>query len=803
MGKVDVKRREVNDNHKPISFAFLLSVYIAVASLAVLILFSIILSSSFEKATLNISRIVKQDFLKVKKNQIRYDVFKLIREIHFRDMHSHRRMRKVIYWSLNKALSVAKNLYDTYKLMFSVQAGKSIAIKFLEENTFHMGDGAFAVVASNGAVLNGNRIRFSDRTRSRFVSYARNSKNGFYINGKTASGRQFVGYARYFSPIRMFVMSFVYTEPFVKRIQRQTIMSLFKSSFGINVDQYVFIYTLDGDVLLEAGNVYRRTHPKLWHIGNLSRCKPESVFKRILSACNMGGGFLEYKWVEPSSGKLAWKISYVALYKPWGWIVGEGFYVNRAESIASYISTQLRSALNRVAEDAWIVAFFVLAVVFAASGFIFWLTRRTVRGLLDQMNMAFEKGVRIDQERYLTGEVRDIVGYINRALERFDQYENEFLEAFVRAIEARDSYTRGHSQRVAAYSQRMAQRLGYDEVKQREIYRAGLVHDIGKLGIPDSILLKPGRLTGNEYRIIKYHPIFSYEIVSRVSRFKGIAGIVRHHHERCDGSGYPDGLLCDEIEFEARILAIADVFDALTTKRIYRGALTPDEAIELMEQEPLDQDIIRQCRDVLKHAYKELERQADYGGMAEVERIRKELYEVDYRTGLKRREYVIAKAAELAESGKRFAMFMVDIKDLGIINLEFPFEVGDKLISFTAIALESTIRQLGLDSTYLARAKEDAFLFIVELTEERENRLAELADEIRSELKRRVKGMFVESEIRYITEDNRGIEEFIDYHVLYCIFPNDADDPLRMPHVCSLKKMLKGLYLNVESSRKK
>ncbi|RKY00560.1 MAG: hypothetical protein DRP54_05255 [Spirochaetes bacterium] len=146
-------------------------------------------------------------------------------------------------------------------------------------------------------------------------------------------------------------------------------------------------------------------------------------------------------------------------------------------------------------------------------------------------------------------------------------------------LEAKDPYTRGHSERVGDYAFKIALKLGYLQEDSKFLKYAGNLHDIGKINIPDSILLKNGPLTEDEYNIMKKHPIASKEMVSHISLFRKIQGVFLHHHERMDGRGYPDGIAGNEIETGARILAVADAYDAMTSNRPYRNALSNEEAI--------------------------------------------------------------------------------------------------------------------------------------------------------------------------------------------------------------------------------
>jgi putative two-component system response regulator len=153
------------------------------------------------------------------------------------------------------------------------------------------------------------------------------------------------------------------------------------------------------------------------------------------------------------------------------------------------------------------------------------------------------------------------------------------------SIEARDPYTRGHCDRLAEMSARLGERLGLSEEHIRALRRAGIVHDVGKIVVPDAILLKPGPLTPDEIRIMRKHAEVGERICAPLKSMRLVLPIIRHHHEKRDGSGYPDGLHGDQIPLAARILQLADVYDALTTDRPYRTAVCSQSALRLMQEE--------------------------------------------------------------------------------------------------------------------------------------------------------------------------------------------------------------------------
>ncbi len=168
-----------------------------------------------------------------------------------------------------------------------------------------------------------------------------------------------------------------------------------------------------------------------------------------------------------------------------------------------------------------------------------------------------------------------------------DRLQRAFLQSLqglANALEAKDPYTRGHSERVASLARELALRLGCSPREARVVAEAGLLHDLGKIGIPEAVLRKPGPLTDAEWDLMREHPLVGARIVAPLDFFAEGALIIHHHHERQDGSGYPAGLAGPAIPLGARIVAVADVYDALTSDRPYRRGLAPSEAIGWIEQ---------------------------------------------------------------------------------------------------------------------------------------------------------------------------------------------------------------------------
>ena len=167
---------------------------------------------------------------------------------------------------------------------------------------------------------------------------------------------------------------------------------------------------------------------------------------------------------------------------------------------------------------------------------------------------------------------------IKQAHSENESLSNNIMLSLAQTIDAKDKYTKGHSTRVADYSVLIADKMGFSKKEKDRIYRMGLLHDIGKIGIPDEIINKPGKLNDDEYEIIKSHSMHGYEILSKMESFPELSQGARWHHERYDGTGYPDGIKGQDLPLEVRIISVADSYDAMTSNRSYRQYL-PQEKV--------------------------------------------------------------------------------------------------------------------------------------------------------------------------------------------------------------------------------
>lgn len=231
----------------------------------------------------------------------------------------------------------------------------------------------------------------------------------------------------------------------------------------------------------------------------------------------------------------------------------------------------------------------------------------------DQLLLLVESGIKSVKQM---NEIQRINNELLDANEKLEKAYLDTVQTLRYTIEAKDPYTRGHSDRVSEYSILLGQELGLSDDQLKTLRVGGLFHDIGKIGIPDSILLKEAKLTDDEYSQIKNHPSIGAHILCNAAVFQEIIPIVKHHHERYDGKGYPSKLAGDQIPYLARVAAVVDAFDAMTSKRAYRDAIpleTVKSEIERCSGTQFDPVMAEAFLNILNNKYDEIKKiQDDY-----------------------------------------------------------------------------------------------------------------------------------------------------------------------------------------------
>lgn len=295
------------------------------------------------------------------------------------------------------------------------------------------------------------------------------------------------------------------------------------------------------------------------------------------------------------------------------------------------------------------------------------------------------------------------------------------INTIANTIDAKDEYTKGHSYRVACYSQMLAKELGMSEEEAKNIHSVALLHDIGKIGVPDSILNKPGRLTDEEYAIMKQHPVIGAEILKDINILEGLDIGAKYHHERFDGKGYPEGLKGDEIPYIAKIIGIADAYDAMSSNRVYRKRFSDEKILEEIEKckgSQFDPDIA----DAFIRLLKEKRLQDLSPDHIEVKQgkdddVTESLSINDLQEALEKKrddkslleqlgqpkniESIIAQELKKGDG----CLFLIDLDNIGAVNEKYGFHRGDYYLSIIAQTLLDYKEKL-----HISRIDGDEFL---------------------------------------------------------------------------------------------
>lgn len=332
---------------------------------------------------------------------------------------------------------------------------------------------------------------------------------------------------------------------------------------------------------------------------------------------------------------------------------------------------------------------------------------------------------------WILGVAAIIYGYRKTSIavsKKLRNYE-EGVFNLVDIIEKRDSYTAGHTQRVAKYAKLLADELDIPNYEKELLYRASMLHDIGKISTPDSILLKPGKLSELEYKIIKNHVTTSYEILSNVSIYKDIAEIVRHHHEYYDGSGYPQGLAGKQIPFLSQILTLADCFDAMTTDRIYKGRKSVKEAIQEISQlsdQQFNPIIVKAANRAL--LYVNTERKVSQLPESDLQHERFSYFYKDNVTHAYNQRYLELLLSKQKQELKKYKYgLLIRVHNFSQFNSENSWNHGDKKLSDIVNKLQSleenhlVFRLFGDDFVLLLQNKIDSLQRKKLLSDELEN----------------------------------------------------------------------------------
>lgn len=261
--------------------------------------------------------------------------------------------------------------------------------------------------------------------------------------------------------------------------------------------------------------------------------------------------------------------------------------------------------------------------------------------------------------------------------DKIENYEQTLL-SLVELVEMRDTYTGGHSQRVAKYCKLIAQKMGYDDEQCELVYKAGILHDIGKIGTPDAVLLKPSHLDKLEFSVMKEHVNVSANLLRKIPMYRELADVVASHHEHYDGSGYPKGLKKNEIPELARIMIVADAFDAMTTNRIYKGRKELKDAIEELKKysgSQFDPSVVKYATEAL--AGVTVDKNIFQLPSNEMEHTRFAYFYKDQITGAYNKQYLELVLAQYTNAFKEKKITLIFTHNFSAYNKQYGWDRGN------------------------------------------------------------------------------------------------------------------------------
>ena len=481
---------------------------------------------------------------------------------------------------IDKAYKIVTNIYEKNKNTLSKKEIITHIKNALETIRFNDGNGYFSIHHMDGInilqpinkSLEGTSVLYREDSSGAYpvqkaIEIAKNKGEGFFTwyyykpNDHSKEYKKF-GIAKRFEPYDLIITTAIFEDDFIKSVKKNILEHL--KLIRYENDGYIFVFNQNGKVLLTKAN------RKLMVVkGSIFSKKLKEFIKS-----NKQEDYLEYLFYDTNSQYS--KISFVKKLDNYNWLIGAGFNFDELNALISQNQKILKELYSKNINTLLFSSIGIFIILLFISYFI--------SQYLEKIFHSYKKEI------------------LSHELELNANYK-QTINSLVELIEQRDFYTAGHSQRVANYAVIIAKAMNFSKKEINILKEISLLHDIGKIAIPDSILLKPSTLTKQEFEIIKEHSKIGYNVLSKIPMFKEFSNIILSHHERYDGSGYPKGLKKDEIPIFASILSIADSFDAMTSTRVYNTTKTVQEALDILKKDSgklFDEKIINVAIKALK-----------------------------------------------------------------------------------------------------------------------------------------------------------------------------------------------------------
>lgn len=472
----------------------------------------------------------------------------------------------------------------------------------------------------------------------------------YYKPGDTSKIYEKFGIVKKFAPYNLIITTAIFKEDFENSLKKEMLRHFSEIEYMDNG----YIFVIDGNTKALVSQT-KKEDKKYNDIHFL--LKLQSFINSSQKST-----YLEYSHQKDS--KIYSKISYFLKVENIDWIIATGFNLDKlnvnVENEQQALKKRYHKKMNTI---------------------LFWAGVSTLLFLM--LSILFSKVLK-----------KMFYNYKKQIIDKEEEKVNNYLQtifSLVDLIEKRDFYTAGHSRRVAQYSVAIAKKMNFSKEDLKILEQIGLLHDIGKIAIPDSILLKPGRLTKQEFDIIKSHASIGYEVIEKIPMFTKFSNIILSHHERYDGSGYPDGLKGDEIPILASILSIADSFDAMTSTRIYNKTKTREDALTELSRcagTLYDPKVLHIALEALKNIDIQVPLQAKQLPTTPIEKERFAYFFKDPLTSFSNENYLTLLLAQGLHQFK--CLNLILIHGFSTYNKKYGWKKGDELIKEIAKSISKS-----------------------------------------------------------------------------------------------------------------
>lgn len=504
---------------------------------------------------------IEKDYLRINKDKIKSNVETVNQYINATLKSSQKELEEELHHAMDVVYEIALNIYEKKKDIASKEEIINDIKNAIETIRYENGMGYFSIHTIEGinvlhpinrslegkSVLNRQDI-YGDYPVKKAIDIAKQKGEGFFRwsyfkpNDRTKELKKF-GIVKLFEPYNLIITTALFDEDFQSKIEKKIYSTLKNLEYEDN--GYIFIINNQGKVILTKDNI-----PASAYETSILMKKIKNFVKSTEKSKFVDYNFHHY---ENDMKKEYSKTSFLQKSDSLDWVIGNGFDLDAMNLL---IEAKYETLNDEVTEYFYILILSTIMITILLLLISFYIS-----SIVKRMFYTYKKQL------------------LQKEVEKTNNYFQTIV-SMVDLIEKRDLYTAGHSRRVAQYSVAIAKAMDFSSEEIQLLEQIGLLHDIGKIAIPDSILLKPGRLTEEEFHIIKSHASVGYDVIVQIPMFKKFANIILSHHERYDGSGYPNGLKGTEIPLLASVLSIADSFDAMTSTRIYNKTKTVKEALE-------------------------------------------------------------------------------------------------------------------------------------------------------------------------------------------------------------------------------